>query len=111
SLWQEPLKLYAVSAERTAPNFLMEFSVGKSLQDQGEVRGAAEWYLKSIESGPTFPLAHHNLATILWKAGHLEEAVGEFKAARDYAPGDPVMVKDYAWAVEEIEKRKREDSK
>jgi hypothetical protein len=101
-LWQEPLKLYAVSAERTAPNFMMEFSVGKSLQDQGELRQAADWYAKSIESGPAFPLSHHNLATILWEEGHLEEAVREFKAARDHAPGDPVMEHDYQWAAEEL---------
>src|SRR6185503_13345667 len=31
-----------------------------------------------------------------------EESVREFKAARDHAPGDPLMEHDYQWAAEEL---------
>jgi tetratricopeptide (TPR) repeat protein len=106
SLWINPLLLYHYSAVRSAPNYLMEFMVGKMLQDQGDLQQAALWYLRSIESRPVYALSHYNLATILVKAGQLEAAVGEFRAAYQRDPNNESIRAGLQWAEAELAKQR-----
>jgi hypothetical protein len=106
SLWVSPFELYRESAQRSAPNYLMEFMVGKMLQDGGDLKEAAAWYITSIESKGNYPLSHYNFATILVKMDQLEAARQEFHVAYELDPKNETLKEGVRWVEAEVAKRR-----
>ena len=74
-VWQSDLVLWQNAVATTSDNFYAESKLGKSLQDQNDIKGAEEHYREALRLNPDGIEALNNLACIVSARGSLDEAI------------------------------------
>jgi tetratricopeptide (TPR) repeat protein len=74
-------------AQTEDPRALIQQAI--SLQQAGDLNGAAAAYRAFLKVRPDEVGAHSNLGVVLVKLGRYDEAIEEYQAASRLAPGDP----------------------
>jgi tetratricopeptide (TPR) repeat protein len=102
-LWTNPLALYLDGLARTGPNPFLEFIVGQTLQESGNLDKAIEYYAMAAEHSNTFDAAFNNLGGLLTDTGHPREALPYLARARSLDPSNPIYKDNYDRAVRLLE--------
>jgi tetratricopeptide (TPR) repeat protein len=74
-------KLSPVDADRRYSQVLAYQWLGNALRDQGDYSGAASAYREAIKLKRNYRTAHYELAVILERQRHLDQAIQEYRAA------------------------------
>lgn len=88
--WRSDYDLWTHAAQVTEGNIAAEEGISKALLAQGRGEEALPGLEDAAKVNAEDPVRHANLATALYEAGRLAEAIGEFKAAANLA-ADPVI--------------------
>ena len=78
--------LLAAAQARHPDDFLLNFNLGRALNDGERWDEAIGFYRSAIAVRPSAAAAHHNLAYALYRKKHLDEAIQEYRIAIDLDP-------------------------
>jgi len=84
--WQNSVTLFRHAVDATSNNYVALTSLGRSLQDRGDVKEAIYHYSEALRIKPDFADAHNSLGTALQDQGRLEEAIAHYAEALRISP-------------------------
>jgi len=77
--WRNNTALFERALNVTKDNFLAYCSLASSLQKQGEIDKAIDYYSRAIRIKPNYATSHLGIGTALLKTGRLDEAIEHFR--------------------------------
>jgi tetratricopeptide (TPR) repeat protein len=84
--WKDSVALWRHALEATFSTATAELNLGVSLEERGDVAGAAACYRRALEYEPDSVWAHVNMGNALCLQGHLDEAIRHLRFAVAKAP-------------------------
>lgn len=85
-LWSDDLRLFAATLENNSQSWKAMHNFASALDDRGRTAEAEPLMRKVIQLRPDSAEAHNDLAVMLWRLGHQEEAVQETQRALAIRP-------------------------
>ncbi len=82
--WRDSYRLFSRAIEVTEANPIAEENLGAALMEMQRPDLAEPHLRRAIELVPTLSVAHYDLATLLHRGNHLEEAFEQYQLALNY---------------------------
>jgi len=86
-VWRDSVNLWQANLAVDPKCAVAECNLGAALLDMGDYVQASQHLSRAIDLQPDFAFAYSNLGTILYQAGHFEDAVMCYQQAITAAPG------------------------
>jgi len=86
--WQDDISLFRHTLQVTADNSFINYNLGVSLAEKGDLDAAIHEYQEAIRINSTYKEAHTNLGIALANKGDLDAAIQEFREALRISPGE-----------------------
>jgi hypothetical protein len=77
--WQDNISLYRHTLQITTGNYIINYNLGLTLADKGDLDAAIKEFKIAIMIKPKYYEAHNNLGVALAKKGNIDEAIKEFQ--------------------------------
>jgi hypothetical protein len=104
SLWRDPLTLYLDGIAHAGDSGILEFSLGKELEDARQSDKALECYIRAYQLEPALVEARNNAARLMLDRGLLDDAILQLKIAGALRPGDPPIQMNWRRAQDMLQR-------
>jgi protein O-mannosyl-transferase len=97
--WKDTQTLYEHTLRATTDNYVIQYNLGKVLQDKKQIDQAIEHYVEAARISPNFPPPHNNLGILFADRGRTKEAIEHYTVAARFNPRDPDVHNNLANAL------------
>jgi tetratricopeptide (TPR) repeat protein len=96
--WQNNTTLFYHAARMEPASAMMQYNLGQSLHEQGQLDQAVLAYKRAIELDPGYTEAHANLGQAWNQLHDFQQAIEAFEKAMDTGPPSPITLSNAAHA-------------
>jgi Flp pilus assembly protein TadD len=86
--WKDSVTLYEHTLRVTRDNYVIQYNLGKALQDRKQLDAAMAHYLEAVRIAPRFGPPHNNLGVLYADQGRTDDAIVHYERAATANPND-----------------------